>query len=252
MLQRRVWHFYVGLLLSVMFSPSHKPVGLTGARLDGVTDIRQHVDLDLPASQIFRPYPPVVEKDIVMAAQIGQKLDAMVSKAVPGGLWRFFRTLHIYIDTRAISELVDRIHQYCRCIEGLIVPVIGETRRQFKSRTELFIGAAHHELMGALYDIRSDIEHLHENRYLEIFDRDVRLELVKKEAIIEYIARTALARIIIQDALWPHLGNTTALKEFWALSPDQRQGLWGDPIDPMVSVAEFDPNCLHDRHLGKT
>ena len=60
LLQRRVQHFYVGLLLSVMFSPSHKPVGQTGARLDGVTDIRQQMDLELPASQVFRPYPPVV------------------------------------------------------------------------------------------------------------------------------------------------------------------------------------------------
>ena len=252
LLQRRVHHFYVGLLLSVMFSPSHKPVMLTGARWDGVTDIRQTMDLDVPAPQVFRAYPPVVADDIVSAAQLGQKLDAMLPETVPGGLWRFFRTLRIYIDTRAIIEPVDRIHQYCRCIEGLILPVIGKTMRQFKSRTELFIGPTHHELMGALYDIRSDVEHLHENRYLETFDRDVRLDLVKKEAIVEYIARTALARIIIRDALWPHFGNTAALEEFWALSPDERREIWGDPIDPMVSVAEFDPEYLNDGHLGKT
>ena len=100
--------------------------------------------------------------------------------------------------------------------------------------------------MGALYDIRSDVEHLHENRYLETFDRDVRLDLVKKEAIVEYIARTALARIIGRDALWPHFGNTAALEKFWVLSQDERQEIWGDSIDPMVSVADFDPKYLHD------
>ena len=176
----------------------------------------------------------------------------MLPEVVPGGLWRFFRTLHIYVETRAIGELLDRIHQYCRCIDGLILPAIGKTRQQFKSRTELFIGPAHHELMGVLYDIRSHVEHLHENRYLQTFDRDVRLDLLKKEAIIEYIARKALARIISQEALWPHFGNTAAPKKFWALSPDKRQSIWGTPIDPIVSVADFDPKYLHDGRLGKT
>ena len=106
--------------------------------------------------------------------------------------------------------------------------------------------------MGELYDIRSAVEHLHEDRYVETFDREVRLELVKKEAIVEYIVRTALARITGHDTLWPHFGNSAALEEFWALPLDKRQKYWGDPIDPMVPVADFDPTYLHDGHLGKT
>ena len=235
-LERQVWHFYVGLLLSAMFSPSHKPVMLTGARRDGVIGIRQHKHLALPVPRVFQPYPPVVARDILRAAQLGQKLDAMQPDTVPGGLWRFFRTLHIYVETRAIAELLDQIHQYCRCIDGLILPAIGKTKQQFKSRTELFIGPGHHDLMGALYDIRSHVEHLHENRYLEPFDREVRLDLLKKEAIVEYVARTALAQIISQDALWQHFGNTAALERFWTLSPDERRKVWAILWIP----------CLHD------
>ena len=106
--------------------------------------------------------------------------------------------------------------------------------------------------MSTLYDIRSHVEHLHENLYLEPFDHDVRIELVRKEAMVEHIARTALVRIISEDALWPHFGNTAALKVLWALSPDDRRQNWGDPIDPMVSVADFDPQYLHDGNLGKS
>ena len=251
-LQQCVQHFYVGLLLSAMFSPSHEPVMLTGARQDGAIGVRQQTDLDLPAPQVFRPYPPVVAGDIQLAAERAQQLDAMRPDTAPVQLLRLLRTLNIYVKTRTIKEPLDRIHQYCRCIDGLILPAIGKTKRQFKSRTELFIGPAHHDLMGAVYDIRSDVEHLHENRYLETFDRDVRLDLVKKEAIVEYIARTALARIISQDALLPHFGNTAALEAFWALSPDERRKIWGDPIDPMVPLADFDPKYLHDGRLGKT
>ena len=189
----------------------------------------RHRLLGLGGAQVFRPYPPIVADDILLAAQLGQKLDAMVLATEPGELWRFFRALHLYVETRAVEELLYRIHQYCRCIDGLILPAIGKTKRQFKSRTELFIGPAHHDLMGALYNIRSHVEHLHENRYLETFNRDVRLDLLKKEAIVEYIARTALTRIINQDVLWPHFGNTAALEKFWALLPDERRKTWGDP-----------------------
>lgn len=80
---------------------------------------------------------------------------------------RLFRTLHIYCEARSTPDILDRLRQYCRCIDGLILPKAGETKRQFKSRTELFIGPRHHELMGEIYDVRSAVEHLHENRYLE-------------------------------------------------------------------------------------
>ncbi len=250
-LEKRVWHFYVGLLLSAMFSPSHRPVLLTGAHRDGVIGIRQHKDLDLPVPQVFRPYPAIIAADILSAACLGQQLGAMLPTAGPGDLWRFFRTLHIYIETRSVAELLDRIHQYCRCIDGLILPEVGKTKQQFKSRTELFIGPGHHDLMGALYDIRSHVEHLHENRYLEIFDRAIRLDLLQKEIVIEYVARTALARIVSQASLWTHFGNTAALEKFWALDSAERRKIWGSPIDPLAPLADFDPRHLHDGHLGK-
>ena len=249
-LQQRVEHFYAGLLLSKMFSPSHSPFMLTGARSDGAIAVRQHIDLELPMPQICRPYPGIVADDIAMAAQLGQKLDLMVLEPVPDDRRRFFRTLNIYIKARTTRNPLDRIHQYCRCIEGLILPTIGRTKRQFKSRTALFIGPAHHELMGALYDIRSDVEHLHEGRHLETLNRQVRFSLAKKEAIVEYIARRALARIINQNGLWQHFGNAAALREFWALLPDKRQEIWGDFIDPKVPVEDLDPNDVSDEMLG--
>ena len=252
LLQRRVHHFYVGLLLSAMFSPSHKPVMLTGARREGEIGVRQQMDLERPAPQVISRFPSVAPANIRFAAQLGQKLDKMQTVTVPGGMWRLNRTLHIYIATRATRDVLDRIHQYCRCIDGLILPAIGKTKQQFKSRTELFIGSGHHDLMGALYDIRSHVEHLHENRYLESFDREVRLDLAKKDAIVEYIARKALARIISQEALWPNFGNTPALEKFWTLSPQERRAIWGDPIDPMSPVAGFNPKYLGDGYLGKT
>ena len=189
--------------------------------------------------------------DVRLAARFGENLEAIAGAPITGGHWRLFRTLHVYIDARSTADIIDRIHQYCRCIDGLILPTAGRTKQQFKSRTELFIGPGHHDLMGELYDVRSAAEHLHENRYLEYFDRTVRLELARKEAIAEYIARSALVRTIGTDSLWPHFGNTPALEQFWALTPAERTRIWGGPFDPLAAIADFDPQYINDAMLGR-
>jgi hypothetical protein len=249
-LQQRVWNFYVGLLLASPFAPAHRPVMLTGSRRDGEISMRQQQDFDAPVPCLFRPYPPVVLDDIRLAARLGANLETIAATQIGGGRWRLFRTLHVYTEARAIAEIVDRIHQYCRCIDGLILPAAGKTKRQFKSRAELFIGPGHHDLMGELYDVRSAVEHPHENKYLEYFDRATRLALARKEAIVEYIARAALARVIGNDTLWSDFGNTPALEKFWGLTPAERANIWGDPIDPLAAVADFDPQYIHDGLLG--
>lgn len=249
-LQQRVWHFYVGLLLSSTFATAHKPVILTGARRNGELGLHQQQDLELPIPCMFRPYPPVCGGEIETAARLAGQIEAIGKAAIEDGHWRLFRTLQIYIEARTTVDILDRLHQYCRCIDGLILPKAGETKRQFKSRTELFIGPHHHNLMGDMYDVRSAVEHLHENRYLEGFDREVRLDLLKKEAIAEHIARKTLARVIGETALWPYFANTLGLVSFWALAETDRRQIWGDPFDPMEAIKDFDAQYIHDGHLG--
>jgi hypothetical protein len=147
---------------------------------------------------------------------------------------------------RAIRDNMDRLHQYCRCIEGLIVPSPGNTKRQFKSRTVLFIGPRHQQMMGETYDVRSDVELLHENKHLEVFDRNARLELVKKLEMMEFIARSALVRIVLDRNLWPHFANTAALQAFWALDDQQRSALWSTTIDPTDALIGFDPSHINN------
>ena len=98
--------------------------------------------------------------------------------------------------------------------------------------------------MGEIYEVRSAVEHLHEDRYLDPLTRPVQVDLIKKEAVIEHIARTTLARIVLNDALWPHFTSKTALAAFWAKPAADRQAIWGDPIDPMDALVEFDERYL--------
>ncbi|HZZ25016.1 MAG TPA: hypothetical protein VFE60_21690 [Roseiarcus sp.] len=210
----------------------------SGARQGGALDIREQKNLQVPIASLFWPYPPVTVDDIQLAAQLGENLSDIGATPPEGGPWRLFKTLHVYTEARTAPDILDRLHQYSRCIDGLILPSAGETKRQFKSRTELFIGPRHHDMMGEIYDIRSAVEHLHENRYLEGFDRDIRLDLLKKEAVAERIARTSLARIVGNSNLWPHFANTPMLGRFWTLQEADRRLAWGPPINPLDALVE--------------
>jgi hypothetical protein len=251
LLERRAWGFYVGLLLSSTFTPSHPPIFLTGARRDGHIDVRQTSTIDIPSLNLFRFYPPILSHEVEEAAVLGQLHETLNTTPPAGGAERIFRALSVYVQGRSAMRLLDRLHQYCRCIDGLLLSEPGKGMKQFKSRTELFIGPGHHDLMGKLYGIRSDVEHLHEHKYLETFKRAERLELVEKEAIAEHVARKALAHVLRTPHLWPRFGNTDGLRTFWKLDPTDRQKLWAaPPFNPADGLAGFDPKYISDSSLG--
>lgn len=248
-LSRHVSHFYTGLLLSSTFAPSHRPVLLTGSRRDGEIGIRSQSDFETPIPHMIRHYPPLLNSEIEEAARLAAALETVAADTTRSH-WRFFRALSLYVETRSLRDNMERLHQYCRCIEGLIMAEPGKALKQFKSRTELFIGPRHHDLMGGMYEVRSAVEHLHEHRYLETFDRECRLGLLRKEVVAEHIARTTLARIAGDNAILQHFANSASLSAFWALTPQERRGIWGDPVNPDDALAGYDPKYMSDRELG--
>jgi hypothetical protein len=197
-LQARVWSFYRGLLLTSRFSTVHKPVILTGSRKDDEIGVRETQDLETPAECVFRGYPEVSQAELRQAADLAVQLGKISAIANGDSHWRLFRVLYA---TRPERDLLHRLHQYARCVDGLVLSRPGKGAGDFTRRTELFIGPEHAGVMGEIYVDRSSVEHLHEDRLLEPFQRAKRLELVRKEAIIEHIARTALRRIVLNESL---------------------------------------------------
>ena len=249
-LWRRVGDFYSGLLLASPFAPAHRPVQLTGCRRNSTIEVRQQQDLDTPAIIRAKDFSPVRPKDLDEAAIIAESLEFLRSTSQPGSTWKIFQTLRVYMEGRTRRDILDRIHQFCRCIDGLIDSEPGKTTKRFRSRTELLIGSRYHVLMGELYAVRSAVEHLHIDRYLEPFDRNVRLDRLKKEAIAEHIARTTLAKILSDRSLLAHFANSNALAAFWSLPLPQQRGIWGDPVDPFTALADFNPKYVTDGELG--
>jgi len=248
-LKDRVAHWFGGLMLCSRLHQTQHPFLVSGGCDQLKIDVRQFTTFDPPHRAVVDPLVPVSVADLKRAADIGDKLGAFKGPW-QADHWRLLRCIGIYQAARCNRDLLDRVHQFTRTIEGLIDPREGDTKRQFKSRTELFIGPRHHDLMGKLYEVRSAVEHMHEYRYLEPFNREKRLCLAKLEAISEWIARDCLARILIDPDLLGHFGSVAALGEFWSLPPDQRRAIWGDPIDPLASIRGFRFDYVTDEELG--
>ena len=73
-------------------------------------------------------YPPVTLADLQLAAKLAEQIAALEVAPLNGGHWRLFRVFHLYLEARAIRDNMDRLHQYCRCIDGLIVSKQGESQ----------------------------------------------------------------------------------------------------------------------------
>jgi hypothetical protein len=129
-------------------------------------------------------------------------------------------------------------------------PMKGGTGKTFADRVMLFVGRPNRALFERLYAVRGEIEHLHENRYLETFDRAVRLGLMKDAGILEYVLRGCIGRVLATPALWPYFCNTAALESFWTLPEPQRQSMWGPPNDPIQALSGFNEDWVREIDLG--
>jgi hypothetical protein len=135
---------------------------------------------------------------------------------------------------------------------GFIVPDPGATARQFKSRTELFVGASYHADIGEIYEIRSAVEHLH-SPFTPIqrpTERERRLVGLQRAVQTEELARYCIRTFLLNSALWPHFDNAAATLAFWKLSAADRQNLWGPILDFGAVKRSFDDRFIKDHDLG--
>ncbi|SEM27590.1 hypothetical protein SAMN05443999_11817 [Roseovarius azorensis] len=239
----------MGLMLTNKFATSDSPFMATGSCIYGEVDVRQFARINPPMRSIVGSDDEISLAQLQRAAQLAQALDA-IRKAPRTSNWRLLRCLSIYQETRCEGNTLDRIHQFTRCIEGLIVPEPGSTKKQFKSRTEQFVGPSHHDLMGKIYDIRSAVEHMQEHQYLEKFDRATRIRLAEYEAVSEWVARSCLERILLNPVLTAHFGAVDSSKAFWERGPDERKQIWGAQFDPKAPLANFIFDNVRDAALG--
>ena len=130
----------------------------------------------------------------------------------------------------------DRLHQFVRSLEALVLPDIGKTSKQFAHRCQTFsrAGSDTRELLLETYAMRCATEHLNpwDTALQQCYSLDQR-EAVSwhRTRQIEGLACDAYARLLRDPALREHFRTEDEMAAFWKLPAAQRGGLWGAPLD---------------------
>ncbi len=229
-LRDKAYKIYFGLLLTDYFGTYDRPIQLTGSKCDNGLDVRSIGKMESPISVPGTPYIKVNQIGLKKSKQLADAIESLPSK---GRFSRYKKVIRSFYSGITSNFVEDRIHQFVRSIEGMIYPEIGKTEKQFKSRTELFIGPKHHKLMGELYRIRSAVEHLHD-RFDETPSNDFkekRIYFFKKAYEAEAISRYCISRLLINKNLGPFFEDDQSLSDFWKKDISSRKSIWGETFD---------------------
>lgn len=129
----------------------------------------------------------------------------------------------------------ERLHQFVRSLEALILPDIGNTRNQFAHRCQTFTRASNDARATLLevFDMRSNTENLHEwDKAVQKYPLDQREDVCwQRTRQIEHLAANAYSRLLRDAALREHFRTNDTIAAFWKMQDAQRQSLWGQPLD---------------------
>jgi len=149
-------------------------------------------------------------------------LDAMESR-LPG-FARFIRGLNTLMDGLRHESGQDRIHQFVRSLEALILPDPGKTRGQFIHRCQTFAkcGAVAEQVLEEAFNMRSDTEHLHDwDRSLQPYPADDRENVaLQRTRQMERLACFAYCKVLDDTALRLYFETEDRLRGFWTCIDD--------------------------------
>jgi len=254
-LSRRVCYIFDGLLVTKTPICRAPPFLMTGAKTNdeisirGITDLRQPVFHAFNASTIMRK---LQVNDFQNAVNFGSTIAKINSTK---DYTRLKRSLSAFFAGIYDKRPEERLHQFCRSIDGLISSRKGHGKRDFAERTRDFIGAGHDDIMNEMYDMRSAVEHLRPAE-MEVSGSDLkqkRLCVLERSLQSEAIARFALQRVLLQENLLNQFKNDQDIEDFWEQLENIRHNEWGTSMDFGKDLQGLlDPQLVTDAILGLT
>jgi len=242
-------YLFLGLVLSGAMRSGRPLISLTGSNSSGEIDVRQISKIEHPKVLVGCPLDGYNIERVELAAKLSEAIQHFFKSE---DFHRIRRTINYFFDGIMGSRVYDKLHQFVRVIEGFIFPDIGKTRKQFKSRTELFLGSQYQDLMQNLYDIRCQIEHVHSP--FDVIDGNTKKEkninLLKKAYLSESIARYSIITFCINPKLWNYFINETAICSFWQKSIQEKRKIWGDVLKVPGVMSRYEPDKLKDHELN--
>ena len=216
---------------------------LKGSVVSGSTQVRQMSELKTFRQTKGYTRVPVDMTRLQHASRLRAGLDQI---EYSGNFKRVIRGLNVLMDGLQQPNGQERIHQFARSLEALILPAAGKTRRQFVHRCQTFAqaGPDAERILGEAFDMRSDTEHLNDwDGALTAYPlRDRENIALHRTRQMERLACVTYSRILDNESLRQEFQDEQKQATFWRLDDASRRTTWGTQFDlaavPLVN--DFD------------
>ena len=148
---------------------------------------------------------------------------------------RFTRGARIVVEAIAEWHGAERLHQFVRALEALTFPEIQKTRRQFVNRCKALTSGATGSgyVLGQIYDMRSDVEHVHElSRSIQFIPATSREDVaLRRTRQAQQLACSAYRRLYANGALLLEFETDDKIRAFWKQDEPTLRQAFGVPLN---------------------
>ena len=207
---------------------------LNGSTVNGAPDVRQVDQMPIfHRSKGQRGSPMTqrwLEDSVVLRVGAAELMaDNAQFKRVSYGLETLFKGLK-----EGMGQ--ERLHQFVRSLEALVLPKRGKTEKNFVHRCQTFARAGDdtRHMLSEAYSLRSAAEHLNpwEGALQQCYPLAEREDICwQRTRQVERLACHAYSRLLRDPELREHFRTDDAIAAFWKLRDDQRRELWGPSLD---------------------
>jgi len=206
---------------------------ILGSYYEKRSEIRQMAKLPLfYRTKGYSPLPlniDKLEKAVLMIKGLEQ-IDRTT-----GSFVRLIRGWNVLMDGLQKNIGEERIHQFARSLEALILPDVGKTKRQFIHRCQTFAIANpdNNKILNETFDLRSMCEHLNDWKpALGSYPEDQRESLaLLRTRQMERLTCFAYSRILENISVRKNFDSEIEMQAFWKMHEKTRIKIWGNQLD---------------------
>jgi len=225
------YRYYQALLIAKSYESQHPPFCIVGENHGSSSKISRISSMPQPVTYPSTPnmHALITQSDIETSRAINHALNQIFTTQE---YLRLRRGIKSFIASRLGHTYEEKIHGFTRTMESLIFSDTGKSTGQFKSRTEPFVGPKLHSLMETIYNIRSNVEHMHHP-----FQGIPPISDIEFEALavtFEFITRHALVRILTNPQILIQFSDRN-INAFWSKDMNQIKST----LAPICDVQAF-------------
>jgi hypothetical protein len=221
---------------------------IAGSSIQGKAEIR-HMSL-LPSFYQTRGYRRAPMSTEWLENGVALRSGMKAITAQKGDFLRLIRGLNVLFSGLQEHFGQERVHQFVRSIEALILPDTGKTKKQFVNRCQTFSrpGADTESVLGEAFDMRSDTEHLKDwNRAVQTHSAAEREDVcLQRTRQMEQLACFAYSRLLQNAVLREHFRTDATIAAFWQLPDNNKLATWGSALD-----INAEPRCAKYHSTGR-